>query len=181
MRKEDLYIDFDGVILDTIPILNYYLDKNNVAKGDSVEVINLFSKLNWDQIINNASEINNSIKCLKEIIDCNMFNSAILTHFISFDETVAKVKYIRAKLDDIKIILVPKLISKAIMVPPQNSILVDDFSPNLMEWESRGGTAIKFSTDPNKDSPWPVINRLDRLIELQQNKEINAPKYLTKK
>ena len=43
-----LYIDFDGVIMDTIPLLYNELAKNNVSIGDEKEVRRVFAAFDLD-------------------------------------------------------------------------------------------------------------------------------------
>ena len=62
------YIDFDGVILDTEPILFEEWDKipNNHLLPD-VELENYIRNANWKVILSNAKEINDSIYCLQQM------------------------------------------------------------------------------------------------------------------
>ena len=48
----------------------------------------------------------------------------------------------------------------------ENSILVDDYSGNLKEWEKAGGIGIQFSTNLDKDKGFTVIDKLDKLIDM---------------
>ena len=77
---------------------------------------------------------------------------------------MVKIKYIRKYFKDITIIPCPKKISKTKMVHTENSILVDDYSGNLKEWESEGGISIKFSNKENKK--YQTIKKLDQLLEI---------------
>ena len=54
---------------------------------------------------------------------------------------------------------------KTDMVNPKNSILIDDFTGNLIEWDKKGGISIKFSLTP-KDRGFPVIDRLDTILTM---------------
>ena len=45
-------------------------------------------------------------------------------------------------------------------------ILVDDYSGNLKEWESEGGIGIQFSRDLTKDKGFPIIDKLDKIIDM---------------
>ena len=67
-------------------------------------------------------------------------------------------------LPDINIIYVPKNIRKADYVNPKNSILVDDFLPNLEYWEEKGGIPIKFSSS-GKSCKYHKIEDLLELLD----------------
>ena len=66
---KNLYIDFDGVILDTMSRTYEEMKKIGIDKNDQEEVMEFFRKVNWQELINNTKPINDSIN---EII--NMFN-----------------------------------------------------------------------------------------------------------
>ena len=51
------------------------------------------------------------------------------------------------------------------MVNPKDAILIDDFTGNLIDWDERGGIAIKFSLT-YKDRGFPVIDRLDKILSM---------------
>ncbi len=168
MERKNLYIDFDGVVLDTIDVL-YKEIENLKNKGIDLSTEEskreFFKNYNWHLLINDDLIINDSINCIKKIIDSDKFNINILTHITSLEEAVAKVKYIRKHLNDITIIPVPKQISKTKMVHTKDSILVDDYSLNLREWEKEGGIPVRFSKKRNSKG-FLVIDKLDELIDM---------------
>ena len=149
MKK--LYIDFDGVILDTIPIL--YNDAKFYEGYD-------FKKILKDEYI-----INDAVECINKLIESELFDVNILTHCNSIKEGADKVRYIRRHFKDITVIICPKEISKTKMVHTENAILVDDYAGNLREWESEGGIPVRFSTKLNGKG-YRVIDKLDALIEM---------------
>ena len=162
---KNLYIDFDGVILDTIPPLYEYLESLNIEKSQSDKVQEAISKFNFKDIINDNYIINDGINAIKKLIESNKFNISILTHINSLEEGVIKVKYIRKHFDDITVILVPKKISKTKMIHTHDSILVDDYAGNLREWEESGGIGVRFSTKLNGKG-FKVIDNLEELLKM---------------
>ena len=54
------------------------------------------------------------------------------------------------------------------MVRTGGSILIDDYSGNLREWEATGGIGVRFSEKLNGKG-FHVINRLDQIIEYVEN------------
>lgn len=168
---KELYIDFDGVILDTMTVLYEYLDKANIDpkstdENEEKRRRTFIENLNWDNLVNTTPQINDSIKCIEKIINSNKFVVSILTHVNSLNEAIAKVNYIRNYFKDITIIPVPKKISKTKMVHTKGAILIDDYSGNLMEWEDEGGIGIRFS--PTLDSKgFKVIDRLDKILDIE--------------
>ena len=163
---KNLYIDFDGVIMDTIRVTYDMLDRLGVDRTDPEKMKEFYSNLNWKQILSLTPIINDGFECLKRIFKSNKFNVAILTHVNSMDEAVAKINYIRKYFKDITIIPVPREVSKTKICSSVDSILIDDYSTNLKEWEKEGGIGIQFSMDLTKDKGFPVIDKLDKIIDM---------------
>ena len=88
-----------------------------------------------------------------------IYDVAILTHINTLDEGIAKTNFIRKKIEDLNIILVPKSIAKSKIVNPKNAILVDDFGENIEDWIKNGGIGIKFNNKKHL-----VINDLTEII-----------------
>jgi len=160
----NLYIDFDGVILNTIEVSYAEIEKEfKIVNKETCE--KYYMNLDWKEFLNKKClQINNSIECIQKIIDSNMFNVSILSHVISLDEAIEKIKFIRKYFKDITFIPVPKKISKTKMVHTEGSILIDDYSGNLKEWGSVGGIGIRFSEKLNGKGFY-VIDHLDQVIE----------------
>jgi len=163
---KNLYIDFDGVIVDTIRVTYDMLDRLGVDRSNFEKMSEFYYNLNWKQILSLTPIINDSFNCIEKISNSNKFNISILTHVNSLDEAIAKVNYIRKYAKSVTIIPVPREISKTRMIEAKDAILIDDYSGNLKEWEAAGGIGIQFSTDLNKDKGFKVIDRLDTIIDM---------------
>lgn len=163
MVKQNLYIDFDGVILDTITPT--YEEIKKLQLTSEKEITEFYQNYNWKKIINDKYILNDSIECIKKIIDSEKFNVSILTHVNSLDEAIIKIKYIRKYFSDITIIPCPKAISKTKMIQTKSSILIDDYANNLREWTKEGGIGIRFSLT-NNGKGFIAINKLDQIIDL---------------
>ena len=92
MKK--LYIDFDGVILNTIEKSYEILKNKNINTKDFIEVTKFYRSLNWNEFIKECNQINDSILCLKKLIDSKMFDVNILTHVNTKEESIAKKEYL---------------------------------------------------------------------------------------
>lgn len=160
---KNLYIDFDGVILDTLTYL--YRDIEESGSLTDKETLELYINYPWENIISDDFIINDSINCIKKIIDSKKFNLSILTHVHSLREAVLKINYLRKYFNDITIIPCPKEISKTKMVHTKDSILIDDYSGNLREWKKEGGISIKFSLG-KEGNEFPVIKDLSKIIDM---------------
>ena len=158
---KELYIDFDGVILDTIPHLYQAADEAGVERSDS----KFYETFDFKKILKDENILNDSINCIQKIIESKKFNVSILTHINSLQEGVDKVEYLRRFFKDITIILVPKKISKTKMIHTQGSILIDDYAHNLREWESEGGISVRFSQKRNGKG-FLVVDKLDQIIDM---------------
>ena len=163
---KNLYIDFDGVILDSITTTYRIMNEMQIDVTDEKATKIFYQSLDWNHIIAITPEINESINCIKKILESNRFDVSILTHINSLDEAVEKVKFIRRFIEHITIIPVPKTISKTKMVNAENAILIDDYSGNLREWIEAGGIGIRFSVELESKG-FTVINKLDQILELE--------------
>ena len=98
------YIDFDGVILDTETGL---FDQYRKLKSSGIEISaeQYLAEMDWNAWIEQAAIINNSIEILKN----NPSRIAsILTKIHSFEESEAKISYLRKKAVKNDVILVPR-------------------------------------------------------------------------
>ena len=161
---KNLYIDFDGVVANTIDI-TYQMARENGIKEDYTNYLQFFQTLNWHDILSKCQPINNSYEEIKEIIDSGKFNVAILTHVTSIHEAEEKIKLINRHFPDITIITVPKSISKTKVIKTKGSILVDDYVHNLDEWKAEGGIGVRFDLDLDGKG-YPVIDHLNQLLKL---------------
>jgi hypothetical protein len=163
---KNLYIDFDGVIMDTIKVTYDMVDRLEINREDFEKMSEFYENLNWKKILSLTPIINDAFNNIKKLYECDKFNIAILTHVNSLDEAVAKINYIRKYIKEVTIIPVPREVSKTKMCKIEDAILVDDYSGNLKDWEKEGGIGIQFSTDLNKDKGFKVIDKLDKLIDM---------------
>ncbi len=161
---KNLYIDFDGVILDTINVTFDLLKELGIDETNEKEVRHFYATLDWKKMLEETPQINNSMECIKKLEESELYDIAILTHVNSLNEIVEKVKFIRKHLGTITIIPVPKQLSKTKMVNAKDAILVDDYSGNLREWALAGGIGIRFNLRKNGKG-FPVIDSLDQLLE----------------
>lgn len=166
-----LYIDFDGVVMDTIPPLYEALQKSGADVTNESEIRVFFASYDFSKIINDDNILNDSINCIKKLIDSKMFEISFLTHVNSLTEGCVKVEYLRCHFKDITIIMVPKEISKTKVVHSEGAILVDDYSGNLKEWEENGGIAVRFSKELESHG-YKVLNHLDELIDMFKDEEV---------
>ena len=141
---KQLYIDFDGVILDTMTKSYEELKKENIDRNDDEKVREFFRNTDWKKLIEETEEINDSINEIKKICDSKKFNVYILTHVNSTNEMIEKIKYLHKKLPLVTVVSVPKEIPKTEVVNPSAAILIDDYSGNIKEWQKKLGIGIKF-------------------------------------
>lgn len=167
---KELYIDFDGVILDTIQVSYEMLEQEGIDSKDFPKTVEFFQRLDWKSFLKQCHPIHNSMECIQTILDSNLFSVSILTHVTSLEEAVEKVKYIRKYFKDITVIPVPKVISKTKMVHTEGAILIDDYAGNLREWQAAGGIGVRFS-EKRSGKGFLVVDYLDQIIELVEEME----------
>ena len=164
---KNLYIDFDGVILDTItPVYNLAKKLNLDVKTQTKEVGLLYSKIDWETLIDESPALSDSIDNIKKLKDSKKFNISILTHVNSLKEAAAKIRFINSLFNDLTIIPVPKSCSKTMMTQTEGAILVDDYSGNLKEWKEAGGISVKFVKDL-ENGKYPEITSLEELLDMK--------------
>lgn len=138
-----VYIDFDGVIYDTVSVIINEIKKNNISLEK--ECNHFFENLDWEKILSSSKEINLSVSKIKKLK--SKYNIKILTHVSSINEMVQKSNFIRNKFMDMDIIFVPKKLNKTDIVNAKNNILVDDSKKNIENWKNNGGIGILFGKD----------------------------------
>ena len=155
-----LYIDFDGVILDTIDITYkmYELEKDNY-----IDMKDFYKNLDWNYILKISNPINDSINNIKKILDSNLYDVYVLSHVVTKGEALGKRNFLNVYLPGLKLISVDRDVAKCDVVDPTNAILVDDYMGNLDLWYSKGGIPVKFSDKGNKYD-YVSISSLDELI-----------------
>ena len=166
---KNLYIDFDGVISDTIEVTYKMMEDKKIDKSDSKVVFNFYKSLDWVSLLERTPLINNSMEKIEKIINSGRFDVAILTHVSCQDEAVAKIKYIRKFLKTVTIISVPKEVSKTEAVCAKDSILVDDYKGNLTEWEAAGGIGVRFYKT-KRETKFIDITDLEEILALSIDK-----------
>lgn len=154
--KLKLYLDFDGVILDTINITYKRIKELNITEEDKIQ--QYYKNIDWVELLQETKQINNSISNIKKIIDSELYDVEILTHVNSELEGVLKKEYLKKYIPTINVIPVFKHTNKCDAVDPQNSILVDDYLDNLEKWNDKGGIAIKFSDNKEKCEFYTIDN-----------------------
>lgn len=164
---QKLYLDCDGVILDTISKSNKILSEEGIVSKD--EVTKFYTNIDWGKLIEEAGQINDSISKIKKL--SNYFDIEILTHVNSENESNVKRNYFAKELPNINVITVPFHIKKADFVEATNTILVDDSTSNLEYWIKKGGIGIKFSAY-NQDCNYKVITNLLQLLDIFVKEEI---------
>lgn len=131
-----VYVDFDGVLLDTDKVIDSEFDGVG-ERREFVKNYDWFKLMRDDLIINDAfSYINNSI-----------YSINLLSKISSMCEGQAKIRYLRTKEVNIDINLVPTLINKCDVVSAEGNILIDDKLVNLDSWSEKGGISIFFNKD----------------------------------
>lgn len=166
-----IYIDFDGVILDTNELLfeewRKNPDRHLLSEFDKIKYI---QKSNWNYIINNSDIINDSIYYLQQM-DPNQ--SSILTKIHSLDnEGIAKIRWLRDKGIKQSIILVPYAVKKTDVVDASGNILVDDSLKNLDDWKKDNGIPIFFDINNDDYDSWqqPNIKKYQKVLDLSKIK-----------
>ncbi len=165
-----IYIDFDGVILDTEEELFREWRKNpNRHLLPEKTKIDYIANADWDSILHNSKPLNNSLHYLSEMDD----KSVILTKIHSLAEGTAKINWIKENGIKQNVTLVPYNVKKSDVVDAKGNILIDDCIKNLDEWEEKGGTGILFDANDDNYDSWnkPNIKPYRRVLTLSNIKK----------
>ena len=161
MGKLKLYLDCDGVILDTIDKSYEMIKSRNLHTEEEIKAF--YCDIDWDDLIETSGERDNSISKIRVLLE--YFDIEVLTHVFSDKELISKKRYFARELPLVNVIGVPKNVNKCDMVDPREAILVDDYLPNLVKWSEKGGVSVKFS-DSGKTCDYIVITDLLELIKI---------------
>lgn len=152
-----IYIDFDGVILDTEELLfeKWRMNSNRYLFPES-EKIKYIQEIDWRYVLYNSPIINDSIYYLKQLDPSKSF---ILTKVHSLTNE-ANNKIIWSRDNGIKqtIIVVPYTQKKTDLVPVTGNLLVDDSLRNLDEWKEKNGNVLFFDKDNDNYDSWNEEN-----------------------
>lgn len=163
MKK--LYLDFDGVLMNTNVLLHEKLKENNISLDDTKSKTEFLRQVDFKNILANALAINNSIEQIGKLMETNMFRIKILTHVLSIQEAEEKIAFMKKHYPILDVVIVPKTFDKNTIVNPNGAILVDDYTPNLRLWEEAGGIGVRFSLTKNGKG-FRTISELQELIEM---------------
>lgn len=169
--EKNIFIDFDGVILDTVSLLRkrkeHFGFYNHHGEEDYLSYFALADTLKgeWEHIIMDAKPINNSVEIIKELERLKK-KIIILTKVHSLIEMQLKVKDLRENRGiNSPIMFVPKGVSKHEVVMPNKQILIDDQKRNINEWTNNGGIGYLFDDKISCDTD-KKVRSLEFLLDM---------------
>ena len=169
-----IYVDFDGVILDTWNVIfKEYIKLYNTDILEEDKLKSLMLNIGWGNILLNSRQINDSIKKIKDI--SKVYEVYILTKINSQKEKNAKKEYL-LKYNINNFYFVPYEHSKTQYVNAENNILIDDDINNLDDWNLHGGKSIFFNKDlsdydsyGNKNNNYTIIDDLLKIYDIMES------------
>ena len=143
MKYNNIYLDFDGVFVDSEERIIKYKEMHQDISWEE-----FFEQLNWFEFLDECTEINDTIKIVQELQD-KTTKIAVLTKIHTLLEMQAKVKFLREKKKiTVPIYFVPPHVKKSqIIIPTNNDLLIDDSQKNIDDWIAHGGIGIQFCED----------------------------------
>ena len=181
LPKITIYIDCDGVLLDTINYsktllleqygINYDThDRNDV--GADKKVGEFFKNLNWTRILQESPEINNSKNFIRLFKSSTLYNPVIYTSISTLSEKEAKETMFSRELKEVDLRFGEAKHPKE--CNDNRSILIDDDDFNLRYWN---GIPVRFIS--NKPTIFPKITDLGEIYYLfsfnDQSRSFNIP------
>ena len=177
--KRRLYIDFDGVVMDTIPFLYSALEKSEVDLSNEREVSIFFATYDFNKIINDENILNDSIECINKLVASDLFEISFLTHVNSLTEGCVKVEYLRNKFKAIsrgKILDTSKTFD-------ENSLLVldktyqDEAISIVMNFSASEYYQYDFSNTSYNEVEGQLVSDINTYIGKIDDKVIVLPPY----
>lgn len=169
-----LYIDFDGVLFDTIPLAFLEMERLGVDLSNEDAITDYFRTANWNYLIEQGGVLNDSIQKLEILMESNEFEQVeVATHRCSYQEGVIKNSNLKKQIPNLKVTTIPKRIEKHHALKAENNILIDDAKGKILSWIKDGGIGILFSRKVNHlitpyelgDNPYYITNDiLDTLV-----------------
>lgn len=158
-----IYIDFDGVIVDTeTHLFDDY--ERQLKLGLVTDDQDFVRKLDYKTYVNACPLIEGSIDYL-----ISHPEACVLTKVCSEKEYLAKRELLLNNGVTNKVISVPIDMHKSDIVDPHGNILVDDTVHNLDSWVLNGGEGYYFNFNGNLVDPWGNENKNYELVtNLQQ-------------
>lgn len=158
-----LYINCDGVLLNTIKVLYRETDIFHEHEP-AIPMKEWLKMIDWEKVLNEAGAIEGSVEAIKVIPTDKL---AILATVQSTEEAFQKIKYIRGLGIENEIIIVPSDCDKNEVVPAEGNILVDYHKENLRKWQDAGGIAVQFYQEKKKGE-FQIVNSLSEIHWLGQ-------------
>lgn len=159
----DIYIDFDGVILNTWEIFyNQYCQKYNTTVLEERKIKDIMVNSDWDKVLKESEIINDIINNLIEL--SNKYNIIILTKVNCLSEKNSKLKYLN-NVGIENIVFVGYEQQKSSVVNPNGKILIDDDIQNLDDWSNNGGISLFFNSKHENIDSYGRLNYKYTLID----------------
>ena len=159
-----IYVDFDGVIIDSETHLfdglqRFY--KNGLVDNER----DYLKLMDWYSYLKKCDFIPGSLDILKEYKE----TMTILGKVCSEQEEKAKRKILLENGYYKMPIFLDADDKKSRIVDPKGNILIDDTVHNLVDWEKEGGIPVYFNKDGIQTDPWKNTNPGYRSIKTLRN------------
>lgn len=163
MEKKNIYLDLDGVILDSEALV---MDLINKSKPKTKQEWDLFfENIDWKKLFSESKSLNNSVEIIHELQKFRR-DIVILTKIHTVGEMRAKAYDLRENRNILlPISFVPSHMEKSqICIPFEGDILVDDSVKNVDDWIKNGGAGILFD-ESCKEETKGRVRSLDFLLK----------------
>ena len=170
MNDVILYLDCDGVILNTIVEAYRMMEEEGLDTEDWRLVNYFFINTDWNVLIYRAGILKNAISKIKNIIKSGVYKKVVILTKTSGNVDEEKIKRILfgKLLPDVELITVDFYANKDEIVDPVNNILVEDSVKNANRWNNAGGVGVYFV----RENPNYEMDEIDDLSDIQKTSSV---------
>ena len=169
--KEEYFIDFDGVILDTqVEIDRLFYEHGGVINEDWDKFLKY--EIDWERLLNDSKVIDDSLNILKTLYK-NDKKVSVFSRVFSLREAQSKLTYLRDNNVLVDFVICPGRTRKSeVIVPNINRFLVEDSISNAMDWKDNNGVELFFTKKIE------VLKQLLKLVKYVEYDRLESKDYL---
>lgn len=173
MKKITVYIDCDGVILNTVKKARELAQKEGYLPYDFDSMHGFYVGADWNVLIYESGILDNAISKIKQIIATGKYDVKILTKLSGSDtEELSKKRLFAKLLPGVEVITLAIDEHKDEVVDPVGQILIEDDLRNAKRWRDANGICVVLDLE-QIDYEHDIVNNLIDFEKAESVKKLN--------